>query len=90
MGYFYMVRIRLARGGFKKNPFYSIVVTDSRKPRNGGFIERVGFFNAVKFSKNTGLFINLNKVQYWIGRGAQPSDRVVSLIKKIKSFKKNS
>lgn len=81
-----MVRIRLARRGFKKNPFYSIVVTDSKKPRNGSFIERIGFFNPIKFDKNTGLFINLNKVQYWISKGAQPSDRVMMLIKKIQSF----
>lgn len=83
-----MVRIRLARRGFKKHPFYSVVVTDSRKSRNGSFIERIGFFNPVKCIKNTGLFINLNKVQYWIDRGARPSDRVISLIKKMQSFKK--
>lgn len=81
-----MVRIRLARGGFKKHPFYSVVVTDSRKARNGSFIERVGFFNPIKFNKNTGLLINLNKIQYWIKKGAQPSNRVVALIKQIKSF----
>lgn len=82
-----MVRIRLARRGFKKNPFYSIVVTDSRKSRNGSFIELVGFFNPIKFKESRNLFLNLDKIKYWISKGAQPSNRVMYLIKKMKHFK---
>lgn len=82
----FMVKIRLARGGSKKRPFYNVVVTDSREPRDGSFIERIGFFNPIKLNENKELFINLNKVKYWMNKGAQPSNRVLALIKKAKSF----
>lgn len=82
----FMVKIRLARGGSKKKPFYNVVVTDSRKPRDGSFIERIGFFNPIKLNKNKELFIDLHKVKCWIDKGAKPSSRVLALIKKVKSF----
>ncbi len=76
-----MVTIRLARGGAKKRPFYQIVVTNSRNARDGRFIERVGFFNPIASGKEIPLQIDLERVKYWIERGAQPSERVAQLIK---------
>lgn len=76
-----MVTIRLARGGAKKRPFYSVVVTDSRNARDGRFIERVGFFNPVARGQEERLRLNLERVAYWITNGAQASDRVAQLIK---------
>lgn len=76
-----MVTIRLARGGAKKRPFYSVVVTDSRNARDGRFIERVGFFNPVAAGKEEKLRINAERFQYWVAQGAQPSERVAALVK---------
>lgn len=75
-----MVLIRLARNGAKKQPFYHIVVTDRRNRRDGRYIERLGFFNPVATGKEEKLKIDVERVGYWIGHGAQPSDRVASLI----------
>jgi small subunit ribosomal protein S16 len=80
-----MVTIRLARAGAKKKPFYYITVTDQRNARDGRFIERVGFFNPVAKGKEERLRINLDRVQYWSGHGAQPSQRVVALMKEASS-----
>lgn len=80
-----MVTIRLARGGAKKKPFYHITVTDSRNSRDGRFIERVGFFNPVARGKEEGLRLDLDRVNYWVGQGAQPSERVAKLIKEANS-----
>ena len=76
-----MVVIRMARGGAKKRPFYRIVVADKRSPRDGKFIERLGFFNPVAKGGEERLKLDLAKAQEWISKGAQPSDRVASLIK---------
>jgi small subunit ribosomal protein S16 len=76
-----MVSIRLSRAGAKKRPFYHLVVTDSRNRRDGRYIERVGFFNPVAKGKEEELRIDVERVQYWISQGAQPSDRVASLLK---------
>ncbi len=76
-----MVTIRLARGGAKKRPFYHIVVTDSRMPRDGRYIERVGFYNPRATGGEVGLNINQERVDHWIGQGAQTSDRVNKLLK---------
>ncbi len=76
-----MVSIRLTRGGAKKRPFYHIIVTDSRNRRDGRYIERLGFFNPVATGGEEKLRIDVDRVQHWIGQGAQPSDRVASLIK---------
>lgn len=75
-----MVTIRLSRGGAKKRPFYTVVVTDSRNRRDGRYIERVGFFNPIASGKDVRLNLNQERVQYWLSNGAQPSERVVSLI----------
>lgn len=76
-----MVTIRLARGGTKKRPFYHIVVTDSRSARDGRSIERVGLFNPIAAGKEERIRIMLERVQYWVERGAQLSDRVAKLVK---------
>ena len=76
-----MVTIRLSRGGAKKQPFYHVVATDSRARRDGRYIERLGFFNPVGREHEENLRIDLERVDYWIGQGAQPSDRVASLLK---------
>lgn len=75
-----MVTIRLSRGGAKRRPFYHIVVTDSRNPRDGRYIERVGFFNPIATGGETKLSIDQERVKYWVGKGAQPSDRVAALL----------
>jgi small subunit ribosomal protein S16 len=76
-----MVTIRLSRGGAKKRPFYHIVVTDSRNKRDGRFIERLGFFNPVAKGAEETLRIDRERVDHWVSKGAQPSDRVAQLLK---------
>ncbi|GAA6167690.1 30S ribosomal protein S16 [Sessilibacter corallicola] len=76
-----MVSIRLARGGSKKRPFYHVTVTDSRKARDGRFIERLGFFNPVARGQEERLRIDTARIEYWVGQGAQVSDRVSKLLK---------
>lgn len=76
-----MVTIRLARGGSKKRPFYHLTVTDSRSARNGRFIERVGFFNPIARGQEVKLRIDSERLNYWLGQGAQVSERVGKLIK---------
>ncbi|HUM94674.1 MAG TPA: 30S ribosomal protein S16 [Candidatus Competibacter sp.] len=75
-----MVTIRLSRGGAKKRPFYTVVVTDSRNRRDGRYIERIGFFNPIASGQDVRLSLNQERVAYWIDNGAKPSERVVSLI----------
>ena len=76
-----MVIIRLARGGSKKRPFYHLTVTDSRKSRDGRFIERVGFFNPVARGQEESLRVDCDRVNFWLGQGAQTSERVAQLLK---------
>ena len=75
------LKIRLASAGSKKRPFYHIVVADSRSPRDGRFIERLGFFNPLlpKDHKDR-LKLDLEKVKSWIAKGAQPSDRIMRFL----------
>ncbi|HEY9033138.1 MAG TPA: 30S ribosomal protein S16 [Pseudomonadales bacterium] len=80
-----MVTIRLARGGSKKRPFYHITVTDSRASRDGRFIERVGFFNPVARGQEERLRIDTDRVEHWLGLGAQVSERVAALLKEARS-----
>ena len=77
-----MVSIRLSRAGAKKRPFYHLVVTDSRNRRDGRYIERIGYFNPVGREHEENLRIDLERADFWIDKGAQPSDRVASLLKK--------
>jgi small subunit ribosomal protein S16 len=75
------VVIRMARAGTKKRPFYHIVVADSRAPRDGRFIERLGFFNPLLPKDNTDrLKLDMDKVKAWVAKGAQPSDRVMRFL----------
>lgn len=76
-----MVVIRLARGGSKKRPFYSVVVTDRRNARDGRFIERIGFFNPIARGGEVRLKLDDARLEHWLAVGAQPSERVSSLIK---------
>ncbi len=76
-----MVIIRLSRAGAKGQPFYYLVVKDSRTARDGRYIEQVGFFNPVARGKEEVLRLERERVQYWVDRGAQMSDRVRSLVK---------
>ncbi len=80
-----MVTIRLARGGSKKRPFFHLTVTDSRKPRNGRFIERVGFFNPIARGQEERLRVDAERVDYWVSHGAQVSERVAALVKEYKA-----
>ncbi|MEH6575924.1 MAG: 30S ribosomal protein S16 [Amphritea sp.] len=80
-----MVTIRLSRGGAKKRPFYHLTVADSRNPRDGRFIERVGFFNPLAKGQEDRLRVSQERVDYWVAKGAQISDRVAKLLKEAKS-----
>jgi len=80
-----MVVIRMARGGAKNRPFYNIVVADSRMPRDGRFIERIGFYNPKAAESEPKFRLRLDRVEHWVGRGAQPSDAVKKLIKRGKT-----
>ncbi|WP_019645788.1 30S ribosomal protein S16 [Novispirillum itersonii] len=75
------LRIRLARGGAKKRPFYRVVVADSRSPRDGRFIEKLGVYNPVLPSDHTErLVLKTERVQHWIANGAVATDRVARLL----------
>ena len=76
-----MVSIRLSRAGAKKHPFYHLVVTDSRNRRDGRYIERVGYFNPIGKDHEENLRIDVERVEHWVGLGAQPTERVASLLK---------
>ncbi len=79
-----MVVIRLSRGGSKHRPFYNIVVTDSRNPRDGRFIERLGFYNPVANEKQERVRLAADRLNHWIKQGAQMSDVVAKLVKQEK------
>ncbi len=80
-----MVVIRMARGGAKNRPFYNIVVADSRMPRDGRFIERLGFYNPRAATNEPKFRIALDRVEHWVSQGAQPSDAVRKLVKRGKA-----
>ncbi|MCI3179760.1 30S ribosomal protein S16 [Caulobacter sp. CCUG 60055] len=76
-----MLKIRLARGGAKKRPYYSIVVADSHSPRDGRFIEKVGAYNPLlKKDDPNRVTLKVERIQEWIGKGAQPTDRVARFL----------
>ena len=74
------VRIRLARGGAKKRPIYRIVAADSRSPRDGRFIEKLGLYNPIMANDGVRLSLNEERIKYWLGTGALPSERVARLL----------
>lgn len=78
-----MVVIRLARGGAKKRPFFNVVVADSRRARDGRFIERLGFYDPKAPAGREALRISLERVQHWQGQGAKLSDTVARLVKQF-------
>jgi small subunit ribosomal protein S16 len=80
-----MVVIRLARGGARNRPFYNVVVADSRMPRDGRFIEKLGFYNPKAAGNDAKFRIALDRVSHWVDQGAQPSDAVKKLIKRGKA-----
>lgn len=75
-----MVKIRLRRMGAKKNPFYRIVVADSRAPRDGRFVEEIGTYDPL--AEPAAVTVDAERAQYWVKNGAQPTDTVKSLLKK--------
>ncbi|VFP81164.1 30S ribosomal protein S16 [Buchnera aphidicola (Cinara kochiana kochiana)] len=78
-----MIKIRLARHGSKKKPFYQIVVSDIRSARNGKFIERVGYFNPFAKENETTISLSIKRVQYWLHNGAKQSKRFLKLFKQF-------
>ena len=75
------VKIRMKRVGAKNSPYFRIVVADSRSPRDGKFIEEIGSYQPLK--KGDNFILKLDRAQYWVSKGAQPSDTVASFIKKV-------
>ena len=83
------LKIRLARAGTKKRPVYHIVVADSRSPRDGRFIERLGFFNPLMpKDKTERLKVDVDKVKGWLGKGALPTDRVLRFLEQAGVMKR--
>ena len=78
-----MVKIRIRRVGAKKAPFYRIVVADSRSPRDGRFIEEIGTYDPMADSGK--IKVDMERAQYWIANGAQPTDTVRGLLKKVEA-----
>lgn len=78
-----MVTIRLSRGGAKKQPYYTVVVADSRNKRDGRCIERVGFFNPLAQGQEETLRLNMERITHWVSEGAQTSARVTKLIEQV-------
>ena len=76
-----MISIRLSRGGAKKRPFYQIVVADVRAKRDGGYIERIGFYNPVAVGGETRLRLDRARAEHWVSQGAKPTERVEKLLK---------
>ncbi|MDP3298646.1 MAG: 30S ribosomal protein S16, partial [Phenylobacterium sp.] len=76
-----MLKIRLSRGGAKKRPYYSIVVADSRAPRDGRFIEKVGAYNPLlKKEDPNRVVLKIERIEEWVKKGAQPTDRVARFL----------
>jgi small subunit ribosomal protein S16 len=74
------LKLRLARGGSKKRPFYSIVAADVRAPRDGRYIEKLGTFNPLLPKDVERVVLNRERIEYWLSKGAQPTDRVLRLL----------
>ena len=79
-----MVTIRFARGGSKKRPFYSIVVSDQRRQPRGRFIERVGFYNPMATGQEERLRLDSARDDYWISQGPQPSERDAGILQQVR------
>ena len=84
------LKIRLARAGSKKRPYYHIVVADVRAPRDGRFIEKLGSWNATLANKEDRVVVNAERVQYWLGHGAQATDRVLRFLEQAGLAKRDA
>ena len=85
------LKIRLARGGAKKRPFYRIVVADSRSPRDGRYIEKIGTFDPLKAKDAAArVVLDLEKAKAWLGKGAQPTDRVARILDGVGLLKREA
>jgi small subunit ribosomal protein S16 len=80
-----MVIIRLSRGGSKKRPFYHVTVADRREPRDGRFIDRLGFFNPIALGQEERLRIDVAAIEAWVAKGAQVSPRVQKLMREFQA-----
>jgi small subunit ribosomal protein S16 len=79
-----MLKIRMARGGTKKRPFYKIVIADARSPRDGRFIERIGHYNPLLAKDHADrVKLDLDRAKYWLSQGAQPSDRIERFLAEV-------
>lgn len=78
-----MVKIRLARAGAKKRPFYHLVATDSRRPRDSHYLERLGYYNPVAIGGELKMVVDQVRMEYWTKNGAQVSERVSFLLKNV-------
>ena len=83
-----MVRIRLARSGAKKRPFYHVVVTDSQNPRDGRFLERIGYYDPRKPIEQS--HVDLERLRYWLETGAHMSERVAKVIRELQRSQASS
>ena len=85
------LKIRLARGGAKKRPFYRIVVADSRSPRDGRYIEKLGTFDPLKAKDAADrVVLDVEKAKAWLGKGAQPTDRVARILDAVGAMKREA
>ncbi|TDR19488.1 30S ribosomal protein S16 [Marinicella litoralis] len=78
-----MVKVKLVRHGAKRSPFYKVVATDSRYAGDGKALERLGFFNPMARGQEVKLNLNVERINHWVGQGAQVSERVGSLMKQV-------
>src|SRR5262245_32173567 len=79
-----MLKIRMSRGGTKKRPFFKIVIADARSPRDGRFIERIGHYNPLLPKENAErVKMDLERMKYWLGQGAQPSERISRFLAEV-------
>jgi len=85
-----MIVIRLSRTGNKKRPFYHVVLADKRSPRDGRYVERLGFFNPIANGEAVEMKLNLKRIEYWVTNGAQVSGKIHYLIKKYKKSAMNN
>lgn len=83
-----MVKIRLSRTGAKGRPFYHVVVCDARARRDGAFLERVGFYNPIASGQEIPLQLNLERVEHWLSKGAQMTDKVAALVRQYRRLQR--
>ncbi|MDW8479417.1 MAG: 30S ribosomal protein S16 [Xanthomonadales bacterium] len=83
-----MVKIRLSRTGAKGRPFYHVVVCDERARRDGACLERVGFYNPIAAGQEVPLSLNLERIEHWLGHGAQMTDKVRALVRQYRRLQR--